>query len=292
MRIINVKDYKEKVLLGIEQADIVKRRIKDIPSWENYFLLGVLWTDDCRYLRIFGRYYLQFDVSQGAARRCFRQALQMYPKNPKVLAAIGATYLIPYNLEYDKAQPFFQLALQYMPGEPFYVWCELAVMYMLGKYEWVTRFCKTLPFGIEKDNEVFFWIQVTNFFAWLQRNELKIARECLLRIEIGNLDELPSRDDAVWDIVEAYYCVGEFGRAREIYTTYCVGNILYDSPCRNFFEQERNEDALEYEHNRTEILRRFGPTGRIEIWSRLVGHSMDDLMDSFLLMNERDLLNQ
>lgn len=290
MRIVNVKDYKEKVLLGIEQADIVKQRIKDNPAWENYFLLGVLWTDDCRYLRLFGHDYLQFDVSQRAARRCFRQALKMHPKNPKVLAAIGATYLTPCKLEYDKAQPFFQLALQYMPDEPFYVWCELAVMYMLGKYEWVTQFCKTLPCEIEKDKEVFFWTQVTNSFAWLQRNELEIARECLLRIEIDILDALPSPDDVVWDIVEAYYCVGEFGKARELYTTYCVGNILYDSPCRNFFERERNEDALEYEHNRTEILKRFYPDGKIEIWGRLVEHTMDDLMDSSLLMKQ-DLLN-
>lgn len=52
MKIIAVTDYKEKVFLGIEQADIIKKRIKENNAWENDYLLGVLWIDNCRYIQL------------------------------------------------------------------------------------------------------------------------------------------------------------------------------------------------------------------------------------------------
>ena len=53
MKIIAVTDYKEKVFLGIEQANIIKKRIKENNAWENDYLLGVLWIDNCRYIQRF-----------------------------------------------------------------------------------------------------------------------------------------------------------------------------------------------------------------------------------------------
>lgn len=244
MKIIAVTDYKEKVFLGIEQADIIKKRIKENNAWENDYLLGVLWIDNCRYIQLSKNHYVQLDVSSKAARRCFYRALRKSPQNPRVFAAIGWSYIIHCpKPDYIKIRQFFERAYKSAPQDPFYAWCMLAVTYMSGEYE---KLCSESPRISQDDPEISFLSQITYAFALVQRNEYGRAKAVLAGIRPDILCQVPTLDEAVWTLIEALYCIGEMEYAREIYATNQAGKMMIGSPCRKYFEEEGDETVSDH----------------------------------------------
>ena len=84
-------------------------------------------------------------------------------------------------------------------------------------------------------------------------------------------------------MIEALYCIGEMEYAREIYATNQAGKMMIGSPCRKYFEEEGDETVSDHMQNRKEILKYFNPLRMIRWWDYLVGQSMDDLKDAYLL---------
>lgn len=286
MEIIRVKDYSEKVFLGIEQANIIRAKRKADNSWESYFLLGMLWTDYCRFIRIFRNYYLRLDVSLKAARRCLHHALYKSPQNPRILAAIGWTYIVhcPHP-NYVKVKEFFLRAHRCAPQNSFYAWCALAVKYMLGEYE---ELCKESLKVVDEDSEMRFLSQITYAFAMARKGKNECAQACLANIKYDELCKLPSPEEAVWTLIEAYYCIKDMEHAMEIYEAYHAKDMMIGSPCRKYFDERICESISEYEYNRAQIFRYFNPLRMVCWWDRLVGNSMDDLSDNLLLRNNSD----
>lgn len=281
MKIIAVAGYKKKVFLGIEQANIIKKCIKENNSWENNYRLGMLWIDNCRYIRFYQNYYIQFDVSSKAARRCFFRALRKSPQNPRVLAAIGWSYMVHCpRPDYIKIKRFFEMAYESAPREPFYAWCMLAVTYMSGKYE---KLCSEPPRIPQIDPVIFFLSQITYTFAFVQQNKCERAKAILTSIKPDIFCQMSASDEAVWTLIEAYYCIGEMESAWEIYITNQAGKMMIGSPCRKYFEEDGEETVSDYMKNRKEILKYFNPLRMIRWWDYLVGRSMDDLKDEYLL---------
>ena len=277
MKIVKILDSTKKTFYGITQADHLKRKIQKEDAWENYFFLGMLWTDYCRYIPLFRGYYLQFDVSLKAVRRCLYRALRKSPQNPKVLAAMGWTYIIHSpQPKYLKVRRFFQEACKFDPENPFYAWSMLAAMYMLGEYE---QSCGEIPGIAEEDVEISFWWKMTRAFALMQIGAYERAQECLARIKMDAIDRLPEPEEAVWTWIEACYCAGTRERAREIYQACHAGDMRIGSPCRKYLEAETDLTIAEHEQNKKEIFEYFNPLRMVRWWDRLVGHAMDTLWE-------------
>lgn len=270
MRLVKIADYRERAFQGIEWQDMLKRRIRANPSWENLFFLGMHWTEYCRFFHFFGHVYLQCDVSQRTARWTLRRALRKSPENARVLAAIGFTYVLHCpKPPYPKVSRFFQRAHQCAPREPFYALCAQAGAYMTGQYAQAAQLCEGILETAGNDEEIQICARLTAAFACVQAGECERAQKRLAEIQPEALRKLPNPEWSLWDLLEAYYCAEAPEKARQIYEACHAGDIPVQSPCANCLKNGIEESAEEYARNRKAILRYYNPIRNLDFWNRL-----------------------
>lgn len=235
MRIVRITDRQRRIFEGIELADMLKARIRQGGTWQDRSALGVHWMEYCRFFRLFGCVYLCLDVSQRAARRCFRRALRKKPQDAHTLAAIGNTYM--RERQYAKALPYFERAFQSAPTGAYYAWRLLAALYLLGQYAQVLQRCEEAIPTVQ-DAVIACWMRLTAAFAALQNGDRATATAHLTQLDAAALLEMEDGNAAFWSLLEALCCSGQWEKARTLYAKHRDRLTPYDTPCQGFLAGE------------------------------------------------------